>query len=104
MQIFSTIYWLIGQLLAHIINALTEALSAFLFVDISKAVVVVGFYIVGLWAFNFASPHLRNVLARLVCLLAIFFIITAGVSASDDHITRDSFMFGPYVELIENYF
>lgn len=104
MQIFSSIYWLIGQLLAHIINALTVLLNAYLPIDISKAIVVSGFYLVGLWVFKFASPRLKNFLTRLICLLAILFIITAGISASDDHITRDSFMFGQYVELIERYF
>ncbi len=104
MQIFASIYWLIGQLLAPIINGMTLAVEAFLPLDISKAVVVVGFYIIGLWVFEFAKRRLRNVLARLICMLAIFFIITAGVSASDDHITRDSFMFGPYVDFIDKYF
>ena len=104
MQIFSTIYGLVGLLFAPIINALTASLNAFLPVDIAKVIVVVGFYLVGLLAFKLVSPQLKGFFARLGCILVLFFIIVAGVSASDDHITSDSFLFGPYVDLIENYF
>lgn len=104
MQIIDGILAAIGLLVAPIINGLTALLGAFMAVDIAKAIVVAVLYAIAMFVFQAIAPSLRNALLRFVFLALVIFVITVGVIASDDHITRDSFMFGPYVEFIEKYF
>lgn len=101
---FAAVFGFFGGLLAIPINAATEALSTALPVDLAKAIVVVGLYISGLWVFKFSVRKVRNVVIRLAAILSIMLLITVGIIASDDHVTADSFWFGPYVEFIEEYF
>lgn len=90
-------------LMPWLINYLTQWLTAYVPVDVAKAFVILSAYIIGLFIFEATFKKVSRVLVRMLGLCFIFGIITQGIYLSDNHITRNSFWFGGYVEFIEKY-
>lgn len=94
----------IALLLAPIINGLTALLARSMPTDIAKAIVVFGLLAACMLGFKALAGRIQSYALRLMLLLLLLFVFSVGVVASDDHITSESFLFGPYVELMEAYF
>jgi len=103
--IFAMIAALIAATLAlpHLVSYLTQYLTAYMPRDISKAVVVVGLCIAALHGYSWTFRKRKRLPVRLIGLFFWFGIVWQGVYLSNDHITRSSFMFGPYVGLVDKY-
>lgn len=97
------LYQLIGSLIAPLVNGLTEWLNGFLPIDLAKAVTVIAFYLAAMTVIKYLQQHLERGLTRAFVVLAILLFVTAGISASDDHITASSSWFGDYVVFIDRY-
>lgn len=104
MKIIDGLFAAIAVLLAPIINGATTFLGRSMPVDVAKALVVVGLLGVCMVGFKALAAKIQNAVLRISLLFLVYFVLTVGVIASDDHITPESFLFGPYVELMETYF
>ena len=89
--------------LPQIVNFLTQYLTAYMPVDIAKAVVVAGLCLAAMNGYSWTFRKIERLPVRLIGLCLWCGIVWQGVYLSNDHITRSSFMFGPYVELHEKY-
>lgn len=98
-----TIFDLVGAPLAFIIDLITGWFTQFLPVDLAKTLTVFLIFWFALALQKHVVQKTPDLRMRLFSFAAIMLVFVSGINSSTDHITRDSFWFGGFVELFDKY-
>lgn len=93
----------VGRWSAPLVDGLSTYLTGFVTDDLAKAGAVAGLILGVVMFVRVLEGYFRNGLVRGLTFVCLIVVVVAGVSQSRDMITTESFWFGPFAALIEQY-
>jgi hypothetical protein len=94
----------VGRFSSLLFNSLTSLLTRYLPLDLAKVAAVMGVFVAALYMVKLLERRFSNPFIRIVFTVGVFISLISGVVHSEDHITQDSFWFGSFARILDDYF
>ena len=94
---------MVGRWTAPLVDGLSGSLTGYMADNLAKAGAVAGLILGVVMFVRVLEVYFRDGLVRGKTFVCLILVVVAGVSQSRDMITTESFWFGPFAALIEQY-